>query len=247
MQAPAVKMENIVKRFGSIVALDDMNFEAFEGEITAIVGDNGSGKSTLIQILTGNLKPDAGTIEIRGRLFSSLTIQQAMELGMSAVYQDLALDDQKDGAENLFLGRERMRYGIFLDHRRMRQEAEAVFRQLRIDIPDVRQRVEKMSGGQRQAIAIARAVEQNGSIMIFDEPTSAMGMKETERILHLFRSLKEKGKTIILISHHLFQVFDIADRINVFKNGRSIASFRTEDSSPAELYGMLIEKEECNG
>ena len=238
-------MDGIVKRFGSITALDNMNFQAFGGAITAIVGDNGSGKSTLIQILTGCLKPDQGVIRIKDRIFRSLTVKEAMEQGITAVYQDLALDNCKDCAGNLFLGRELLHFGLFLDHRAMYRESERLLKQLHIHIPDIRQPVEKMSGGQRQAVAIARAVYQNGDIMIFDEPTSAMGMKETARIMKLFCALKEQGKTIILISHNLFQVFDISDRICVIKNGRQVDSFLTKDSSPEQqLYQTIIEKEE---
>lgn len=239
-----IQMEGIVKRFGSISALDNMNFHAYGGEITAIVGDNGSGKSTLIQILTGCLKPDQGVIQIKDRVFHSLTAKEAMEQGITAVYQDLALDNCKDCAGNLFLGRELLHFGIFLDHRAMYQETEKLLRQFHIRIPDIRQPVEKMSGGQRQAVAIARAVYQNGDIMIFDEPTSAMGMKETERIMNLFRTLKKQGKTIILISHNLFQVYDISDRICVIKNGRQVDFFLTRDSSPEQLYQSIIEREE---
>lgn len=244
MNKPMIQMDGIVKQFGSITALDNMNFQAFGGEITAIVGDNGSGKSTLIQILTGCLKPDQGVIRIKDRIFRSLTVKEAMEQGITAVYQDLALDNCKDCAGNLFLGRELLRFGLFLDHRAMYRESERLLKQLHIHIPDIRQPVEKMSGGQRQAVAIARAVYQNGDIMIFDEPTSAMGMKETARIMKLFCALKEQGKTIILISHNLFQVFDISDRICVIKNGRQVDSFLTKDSSPEQLYQTIIEKEE---
>ena len=244
MNRPMIQMDGIVKRFGSITALDNMNFQACGGEITAIVGDNGSGKSTLIQILTGCLKPDQGVIRIRNRVFRSLTAKEAIEQGITAVYQDLALDNCKDCAENLFLGRELLRFGFFLDHRTMYRETEQLLKQLHIHIPNIRQPVEKMSGGQRQAVAIARAVYQNGDIMIFDEPTSAMGMKETARIMKLFSSLKEQGKTIILISHNLFQVFDVSDRICVMKNGRQVDSFLTKDSSPEQLYHTIIEREE---
>ena len=244
LNKPMIQMEGIVKQFGSITALDNMKFHAYGGEITAIVGDNGSGKSTLIQLLTGCLKPDQGVIQIKDRVFHSLTVKEAMNQGITAVNQNLALDNCKDCAGNLFLGRELLRFGIFLDYGAMYRETEKLLGQLHIHIPDIRQPVEKMSGGQRQAVAIARAVYQNGDIMIFDEPTSAMGMKETERIMNLFRALKEQGKTIILISHNLFQVFDISDRICVIKNGRQIDSFLTRDSSPEQLYQTIIEKED---
>lgn len=241
---PIVEMRHVKKSFGYIQALEHMDFAAYSGEITAIVGDNGSGKSTLIKILTGCIKPDEGEIWIRGRCFSSLTVRQSMREGITAVYQELALDNCKDCAGNIFLGRELMKHGFFLDHDRMRKKTEELLGRLHIAIPDITQPVERMSGGQRQALAIARAVHAGGSILIFDEPTSAMGVKETARIMKLFLKLKEEGKTIILISHNLFQVFDIADRICVIKNGRFVDSFQTADSSPQKLHELIIEKEE---
>lgn len=243
-QKPIVEMRHVKKAFGYVRALEDMNFSAYAGEVTAIVGDNGSGKSTLIKILTGCIKPDAGEIWIKGKCFSALTVKQSMKEGVTAVYQDLALDNCKDCAGNIFLGRELMKYGILLDHVQMRRKTEELLRSLHISIPDITQPVEKMSGGQRQALAIARAVYAGGDIFIFDEPTSAMGMKETARIMKLFMELKKEGKTIILISHNLFQVFDISDRICVIHNGRFVDSFLTKDSSPQKLHKLIVEKEE---
>lgn len=241
---PIVEMRHVKKAFGYIQALEDMNFSAYPGEVTAIVGDNGSGKSTLIKILTGCLKPDEGEVWVKGRCFSSLTVKQSIKEGITAVYQDLALDNCKDCAGNIFLGRELMKCGIFLDHARMRGKTEELLRRLRISIPDITQPAERMSGGQRQALAIARAVYAGGDILIFDEPTSAMGVKETSRIMRLFLELKEEGKTIILISHNLFQVFDISDRICVIQNGRFVDAFLTKDSSPQKLHELIVEKEE---
>ena len=241
---PIVEMKNVKKAFGYIQALEDMNFSAYAGEVTAIVGDNGSGKSTLIKILTGCLKPDEGEVWIKGRYFSSLTVKQSIKEGITAVYQDLALDNCKDCAGNIFLGRELVKHGIFLDHERMRRSTEELLLRLHISIPDITQPVERMSGGQRQALAIARAVYAGGDILIFDEPTSAMGVKETSRILKLFLELKAEGKSIILISHNLFQVFDISDRICVIHNGRFEDSFLTKDSSPQKLHELIVEKEE---
>lgn len=239
-----MEVRHIRKSFGYIQALEDMDFTAYPGEVTAIVGDNGSGKSTLIKILTGCLKPDEGEIRIKDRCFPALTVKQSMREGITAVYQDLALDNCKDCAGNIFLGRELMKHGIFLDHKQMQRKTEELLGRLHILIPDITQPVEKMSGGQRQALAIARAVHAGGDILIFDEPTSAMGVKETARIMELFLELKEEGKTIILISHNLFQVFDISDRICVIHNGRFVDSFLTKDSSPQRLHELIMEKEE---
>lgn len=244
---PVIRMNQICKKFGYIQALENMDFVVYPGEVTAIVGDNGSGKSTLIKILTGCLKPDSGEIWIKDKRFESLTVRQAMNQGITTVYQDLALDNCKNCAGNIFLGREIMKGGIFLDHKKMQEKTKELLERLRIHIPDITQPVEKMSGGQRQALAIARAVYAGGDIMIFDEPTSAMGLKETSRIMQLFLKLKEEGKTIILISHNLFQVFDIADRICVINNGQFVDSFLTKDSSPQELHELIVEKEEVLG
>ena len=241
---PVIEMKQIKKSFGYVHALNGMDFKAYQGEVTAIVGDNGSGKSTLIKILTGCLKPDSGEIRIKDETFSNLSVRQAIEQGITTVYQDLALDNCKDCAGNIFLGKELMKWGIFLDHKKMRERTKELLERLQIYIPDIRQPVEKMSGGQRQALAIARAVHAGGDIMIFDEPTSAMGLKETSRIMNLFLELKKEGKTIILISHNLFQVFDIADRICVINNGRFVDSFLTKDSSPEELHRLIVEREE---
>lgn len=244
MDTPVVEMKQVKKRFGYIQALGGVDFKAYPGEVTAIVGDNGSGKSTLIKILAGGLKPDGGEIHIRDRVFASLTAKQAIEQGITTVYQDLALDNCKDCAGNIFLGREIMKCKILLDHRLMRERTKELLKRLHISIPDITQPVEKMSGGQRQALAVARAVYAGGDIMIFDEPTSAMGLKETSRIMELFLDLKKQGKTIILISHNLFQVFDVADRICVLHNGFLVDSFLTGDSSPQKLHKMIVEKEE---
>ncbi len=244
IRKPIVEMKHIRKTFGYIQALEDMDFMAYPGEVTAIVGDNGSGKSTLIKVLTGCLKPDGGEIWIRDKCYSSLTVKQSMKEGILAVYQDLALDNCKNCVENIFLGRELTRHGIFLDHARMRRKTEELLRELHISIPDILQPVERMSGGQRQALAIARAVYSGGDILIFDEPTSAMGVKETAWIMKLLLRLKEEGRTVILISHNLFQVFDVSDRICVVQKGRFVDSFLTEDSSPQKLHKLIVEKEE---
>lgn len=242
--ASIIEMRQVKKDFGYIHALDGMDFSAFPGEVTAIVGDNGSGKSTLIKILNGCMKPDGGEIRIRDKVYRSLTVRKAMEQGITTVYQDLALDNCKDCSENIFLGREILKWGVLLDHAVMEKKTRELLERLHISIPDITQPVGKMSGGQRQALAIARAVHAGGDIMIFDEPTSAMGLKETARIMDLFLRLKEEGKTIILISHNLFQVFDIADRICVIQNGKSVASYLTKDSSPQQLHEMIVAREE---
>lgn len=237
-------INKIYKSFGHVQALADASFTVPEGQVTAIVGDNGSGKSTIAKIISGCLKPDAGEIIINGRKYTSLTNHQAIYEGsIATVYQDLALDNLKNAYENVFLGREAIRFGTFLNRKKMREKAAALFSSLAINIPDMELPVGNMSGGQRQAIAIARAVDMNCRLMIFDEPTSAMGMKETQHTMDLFRNLKKEGRTILLISHNLFQVFDIADRIAVLDKGRFVDTFSTAESSPQKLHDRIVKKE----
>ena len=224
-------------------ALDGADFAAWPGEVSALVGDNGSGKSTLLKMLTGRLTPDEGAIIIRGQAYRRLTPRQALSLGVGAVYQDLALDNEKDCVENIYLGRELTKAGVFLDRREMRRRARALLDALAIDIPDVTQRVARMSGGQRQALAIARAVAFPHDVLVFDEPTAAMGMRETDRTMGLIRQLRDEGKAVILISHNLFQVFDIADRISVMSQGRVVESFAARDSSPERLWESIVRRE----
>ena len=240
---PIVELRGIRKSFGPFIALDGADFAAYPGEVTALVGDNGSGKSTLIKTLTGYIAPDSGTIVVRGREHARLTPRRAIEEGIGVVYQDLALDDEKSCAENIFLGREIVRGGVFLDRRAMRRRARELLDSLGIDIPDVDQKVSGMSGGQRQALAIARTMCFPHDILVFDEPTSAMGMRETDRAMGLFRRLRDDGKSVILISHNLFQVFDIADRISVMSHGRVVESFLAKDSTPQQLWDSIVLRE----
>lgn len=242
-ESAAVIMKGISKRFGYIQALQNVDFQAEQGQITAIVGDNGSGKSTLMKILSGCMKPDTGEIWIQGQYQKAYGIRQAILAGITTVYQDLALDDCKDCAENIFLGREILKYGIFLNHEEMYRQTQQLLKDLDIEISDITQTVKKLSGGQRQALAIARAVAQSGEIFIFDEPTSAMGVRESAKIMQLFARLKQQGKTILLISHNLFQVFDIADQIFVMRNGHCVDKFETKDATPQQLYDMIVAEE----
>lgn len=243
-ETPLLIINNIYKSFGHVQALRGASFSAPRGKVTAIVGDNGSGKSTLAKIISGCLKPDSGEITINGRTYTSLTNHQAIcEGNIATVYQDLALDNLKNAYENIFLGREDIHFGVFLNRKKMREKAAALFQALAIDIPDMEFPVGSMSGGQRQAIAIARAIDMDRQILIFDEPTSAMGMKETQHTMDLFQRLKDEGRTILLISHNLFQVFDIADRIAVLDKGCFVDTFSTAESSPQKLHDRIVKEE----
>ena len=218
-----ISVNGISKSFGPISALCDVSLSVQQGLVTAIVGDNGSGKSTLIKLLSGNLAPDAGTIR--------------------TVYQDLSLDDWKNSYENIFLGHERM-HGPFLDRCRMEREAAELLKRLEITISDLTQPVRVLSGGQRQGIAIARAMLQPGRLLLLDEPTAAMGIRESHQTMQLLRRLRQEDHTLLIVSHDIYQVFDVADRIFVMRAGRCIADIMAKNSSPEELHHLILEREQ---
>lgn len=237
-----ISVSGLCKSFGPITALRDVTLSVQEGQTTAIVGDNGSGKSTLIKLLSGNLAPDAGSITVEGREYPRLSIAQALQMGIRTAYQDLSLDDCKNSYENIFLGHEWMR-GPFLDRRRMKREAAALLERLEIAIPDLTEPVRVLSGGQRQGLAIARAMLQPGQLLLLDEPTAAMGIRESHQTMQLLRRLRAEGHTLLIVSHDIYQVFDIADRIFVMRAGRCIADIIAADSSPEELHRLILERE----
>jgi ABC-type sugar transport system ATPase subunit len=243
-QQPIIQMKSICKNFGHVRALYNADFFAFHGEVTAIVGDNGSGKSTLIKLLCGVLKPDSGHIIIDNRKYSYLTPHKAIEEGITTVYQDLALDNKRDCVGNIFLGRELTKYRFWLDRKAMIREAQQLLDKLNINIQDVTVPVAYLSGGQRQGIAIARALLRKSRIIIFDEPTAAMGIREAVRVMEIIRSLKDQGVTVIMISHNLFQTFNVADRISIMKSGQCIGSVLAKESSPSKINDIILSSEE---
>ena len=241
-----ISVSGLCKSFGPITALRDVTLSVQEGQTTAIVGDNGSGKSTLIKLLSGNLVPDAGSITVEGREYPRLSIAQALQMGIRTVYQDLSLDDCKNSYENIFLGHEWMR-GPFLDRRRMKREAAALLGRLEIAIPDLTEPVRVLSGGQRQGLqqmlAIGRGLMAHPKLLLLDEPTAAMGIRESHQTMQLLRRLRAEGHTLLIVSHDIYQVFDIADRIFVMRAGRCIADIIAADSSPEELHRLILERE----
>lgn len=243
-QQPIIQMKDICKNFGHVRALYKANFFALRGEVTAIVGDNGSGKSTLIKLLCGVLKPDSGQIIIDNREYSCLSPHKAIAEGITTVYQDLALDNRRDCVGNIFLGRELIKYGFWLDRKAMIRETQQLLDKLNINIQDVTVPAGYLSGGQRQGLAIARALLRKSRIIVFDEPTAAMGIRETARFVEIIRSLKDQGVTVIMISHNLFQTFDVADRISIMKSGQCIGSVLAKDSSPSKINDIILSTEE---
>ena len=211
---PLLEARGISKAFLHVQALDNVDFRVDPGEVVALVGDNGAGKSTLMKTLCGAYQPDAGSIVFNGRPVTMRTPRDAIALGIAVVYQDLALVDHRDVASNVFLGREPTR-GVAVDKPRMVREAREVLNDLKITIPSVQTLVGLLSGGQRQAVAIARAVHQGGRLIFMDEPTAALGVREQAKVLRLIEDLRSPGTAVVVVSHNLQHVFSIADRIVV--------------------------------
>lgn len=237
---PLVELTNISKAFGHVQALQGVNFCIFPGEVVGLVGDNGAGKSTLIKIICGAYRPDSGMITVDGRPVTFNSPRDAMALGIATVYQNLALVDQRNVADNVFLGREVERR-LVLDKRRMLEEAAHVLRELRSDIPSVQVPVGLLSGGQRQAVAIARAIHQVAArLIIMDEPVAALGIEETRKVLRLIARLRDQGRAVIVISHNLEHVFSVADRIVVLRRGRLVGVRRKDQTSAAEIVRLIV-------
>ncbi|ODN70479.1 ATP-binding cassette domain-containing protein [Methylobrevis pamukkalensis] len=240
---PRVRMTGISKRYGPITTLSDVSLTLAPGEVLGLVGDNGAGKSTLSKILSGAVIPDAGTIEIDGETVAFTSPADARARRVEMVYQDLALCDTVDVAGNLFLGREPRRRvaGLpLLDKPRMHGDARAMLDRLGIVIPDTRQKVETLSGGQRQSIAIGRAASFDPLVLIMDEPTAALAVAEVEAVLDLIRRVSAAGVGVILITHRLQDLFLVCDRIQVMYEGRNVAERRIEDTSIAEIVDLIV-------
>jgi simple sugar transport system ATP-binding protein len=241
---PLLEARGIQKHFGRVIALDQGEFQLVSNEVHALVGDNGAGKSTLIKIISGVYHADGGEVLLDGRPVTIENPREARELGIETVYQDLALADHLDAAANLFLGREEYLPGVlgwlgFLDRKAMRRRAEEEMRRLKIGIRSVDQSVVNLSGGQRQAVAVARAIAWGTRIVIMDEPTAALGVRESSMVLELIKEVRSQGLSIIMISHNLPEVFAVADRITVLRLGRTITTLKTMDTSLDAVVGMM--------
>jgi len=240
MHTPLVELKNISIAFGGIRAVDDASIDLHSGEVVALLGHNGAGKSTLIKILSGAYKRDAGTILVNGEEAPIANPRDAKKYGIETIYQTLALADNVDAAANLFLGRElRTAWGT-LDDVAMEAEARKVMGRLNPRFQRFKEPVSKLSGGQRQSVAIARAILFNARILIMDEPTAALGPQETAQVGELVKQLKADGIGIFLISHDIHDVFDLADRVCVMKNGQVVGTARTQDVTKDEVLGMII-------
>jgi D-xylose transport system ATP-binding protein len=237
---PLVEMRDISLSFGGIHAVDKVSIDLRPGEVLALVGHNGAGKSTLIKILSGAYRRDSGTIAIRGEAAAIANPRDAKRYGIETIYQTLALADNVDASANLFLGRElRTRWGT-LDDIAMEARAREVMGSLNPHFARFKDPVKALSGGQRQSVAIARAILFNAQILIMDEPTAALGPQEAAQVGELVRQLKADGIGIFLISHDIHDVFDLSDRICVMKNGRVVGTARIQDVTKDEVLGMII-------
>jgi D-xylose transport system ATP-binding protein len=234
---PVLALEGVSKSFGPVQALTDVDFEVHLGEVVALVGDNGAGKSTLVKTIAGIHGADEGRILFEGREVRIAGPNDAVHLGIATVYQDLALCDNLDVVENLFLGRE---VGMLaLDETRMEKQAGNLLGRLAVTIVDLRSEVGTLSGGQRQQVAIARSLLGDPKVVILDEPTAALGVRQTALVLDLVKRLREEGHAVVVISHNLADVFEVADRIFVLRLGRKAADLRASEASQEEVVAAI--------
>jgi D-xylose transport system ATP-binding protein len=236
---PLLELRGVSKRFGAVQALTEVDFAAPAGKVTALVGDNGAGKSTLIKTIAGINQMDEGEYRFDGRQVQVNSPQAATSLGIATVYQDLALCDNLDVVANLYLGREELSGTRTLDETSMEQEASRVLKQLSVRIPSVRTQVASLSGGQRQSVAIARSMLGEPKVVLLDEPTAALGVAQTAQVLNLIRTLREHGLAVVVISHNLADVFQVADIIVVLRLGRQVGVLDAEQTDSDEVVATI--------
>ena len=244
MSEPVLEARSIVKSFGRVRALRGASFTVYPQEVVALVGDNGAGKSTLVKTLVGVHPPDSGEILFNGKPVNINTPHDARDLGIETVFQDLSLAAEIDPAANMFLGREVMRPGLlgklgFLDKAQMRQRSDEAFKKLGVRIQDTSAPVANMSGGQRQGIAITRAVTWASKVVFMDEPTAALGVVQTRNVLEQIKRVREHGLSVVLISHNLPEVFEVADRIEVLRLGQRVARLRPKEVSMEDIVSAM--------
>ncbi len=249
-QAPVLSATGLRKLYGHVTAIDGSDFDLYPKEVLAVVGDNGAGKSSLIKALTGALVPDDGEVRLDGERVRFSSPQEAREAGIETVYQTLAIAPAMDIAANLYLGREVRRDGLlgklrFLDRAAMREEARIQLDALGIGtVQDITQLVETLSGGQRQAVAVARAAMFGSKVVIMDEPTAALGVRETKHVLDLIKRISARGLPVVLISHDMPAVFEVADRIHVHRLGRRAGTVRPGDVSMSDVVSFITGAED---
>ena len=244
-QTPVMDAINISKSFGAVNALIEASTALYAGQVKAIVGDNGAGKSTFLKILSGLIQPDSGEIHFEGAPVKFEAPIEALNLGVQTVYQDLALIDTMTATQNVYVGREKLSNNPLLrtlrivDDKDMTSHAMEVLSELGIKIPSLKDTVRKMSGGQRQCLAIARAMLFGHKVIILDEPTAALGVHESAQVLAVINKLRERGLAVVLVSHNMQHVFEISDSVLVMRLGKSIATRLRKDSSTQEIVGLI--------
>lgn len=239
-KTPLVEMKNIYKHFGGVHAVENVSIDLFPGEVVGVLGHNGAGKSCLMRILSGAMPFDQGSIHVNGKEVTLLSPIDAQHNGIETIYQTLALADQLDAPANLFLGRElRTRFGL-LDDKKMTEEARKALHKLNPNFTNITDIVKNMSGGQRQVIAIARALYFNAKALIMDEPTAALGPSETEMVAKLTETLRQQGLGIFLISHDMNDVFRLCDRIMVMKNGKCVGQHKISEVTKDDVLSLII-------
>jgi D-xylose transport system ATP-binding protein len=239
-ETPLLQLRDITKTFGSVQALTDVDFEARSGEVMALVGDNGAGKSTLVKCIAGSHSPDSGQILFEGSEVHINGPKDASRLGIEVVYQDLALCDNLDVVQNIYLGREEHDWFHRLKEPMMEQKTAETLKSLAVTtINSIRQPVATLSGGQRQSVAVAKAVQWNSKLVVLDEPTAALGVAQTEQVLALVRRLGEQGLAVVIISHNLHDIFETADRITVLRLGRNVGVFDRRTTTQQEVVSAI--------
>ncbi|MFC4950711.1 ATP-binding cassette domain-containing protein [Pseudonocardia sp. GCM10023141] len=243
--AAVIEARGLTKHYGQVIAMDDCDFDLRPGEILAVIGDNGAGKSTLIKSLTGAVVPDSGTMRLDGEVVQFRSPLDARRAGIETVYQELGVAPALDITQNLFLGREQRRPGLLgtvfrkLDKPAMRREAAQQMVDLGIRVQSIRQQVETLSGGQRQAVAVARVAAWATRVVVMDEPTAALGVRETNQVLDLILRVRENGLPVVLISHNMPNVFQVADRIHIHRLGRRVALVQPRTTSMEEVVAVM--------
>jgi len=241
---PVLRAVNLTKRFGGLVAVNNVSLDIYPGEVVALAGDNGAGKSTLIKMISGVYRPDVGHIYLEGKEITMASPLEARSLGIETIYQDLALCENLDATVNIFLGREPTKrfFGLFkqVDRNLMLAESNKVLERLDIHIPNLRRPIRQMSGGQRQAVAIARAVYWNARLVIMDEPTAALGVPEQRKVHELIHTLKRQNVPVIIISHNLQDIFAVADRIVVMRRGHKVGDVPASEVTDDDLVAMMV-------
>ena len=242
---PIFEAKNFHHNFGAVVALQGASLSLNRREVMGLVGDNGAGKSTLLKILSGIISAKSGEVHLDGKLLNLRTAQDAMDAGIETVYQDLALVDSMSAFQNVYLGREELssnpisQFFRLVDDKKMREGSKKVLESLAVKIPSVNGNVKSMSGGQRQCLAIARALMWDRRIVILDEPTAALGVKETEQVLDVIRDLRSHNVSVIIVSHNMQHIMAVADKVTVMRLGRTIATRNVKETEVSEIVGLI--------